>query len=675
MNQPEAAFEAVPPTAASHFRLHWFAAVSRVLARTSDFDRFPFLAGYRDELATLGAAGRDDAWWQAALSAWERRVPGHLPTRALREAAGLDHRALTLLFCVGLTEEDARFGLLFEHLQAAPGVHRPTLGLLHAWWNADGGEARAALEPLREAGLLRVTNPDAPRIEWAFEVPGTLWDALRGDVRPRPLPWLRHRPASELLEPSQLILPDALRDTVERLPPLLARREVRTLLVRGPRHGGRRTLVGALARSLGRGLLEVELPSPRNDEHARLAGTLATLLHAVPAVVVDPAPGEVSELPRLGACDAPVAVVLGRFGGVGGTVERAVTLTLETPGPAARRAHWLRAGAVEEAELDTLSTRFRLSSGHIHAAAELARSQAALAGRSAITAGDVRRAVGGLDRQALDALATRLETGGDWSELAVAADVQRELIHLERRCSQRERLQGAVGPSLGRQLHSGVRALFRGPSGTGKTLAARLLAAKLGMELYKVDLSSVVNKYIGETEKNLNRIFSLAEELDVVLLFDEGDALLARRTAVQTANDRYANLETNYLLQRIESFEGIMLLTTNTGDQIDTAFARRMDVTVDFRAPDAAERWGIWQLHLPVGHAVDPQFLHEVAARCGFSGGQIRNVVLHAASLALDDGGTMDTEHLDAAIQREYRKSGGICPLKRNVGTIRSVRG
>ncbi|MCY1015844.1 AAA family ATPase [Pyxidicoccus sp. MSG2] len=674
MKQPATAFEAVPSTPAHHFRLYYFAAVSRVLARAPSFEEFPFLAGYHDELAALGAAGRDEAWWQEALAAWEQRIPGHLPARALREAAGLDHRALTLLFCVGLTEEDARFGLLFEALQAAPGVHRPTLGLLHAWWNAEGSEARAALEPLREAGLLRVTNPDAPRVEWAFEVPGALWDALRGDVRLRPLPWLRYRPAAELLEIPRLILPDAVRDTVARLPPLLKQREVRTLIVRGPRHGGRRTLVGAVARALGRGLLEVELPTPRNDEHARVAGTLATLLHAVPAVILEPAPGEVTELPRLGACDAPVAVVLGRHGGVSGTVERPVTLTLETPGPAARRAHWLRAHAVDEAELDTIASRFRLTSGHIHTAGELARSYAALAGRRAITAEDVSRAVGSLDRQALDALATRLETGGDWSELAVAPDVQRELVHLERRCSQRERLQDAVGPSVGRQLRPGVRALFRGPSGTGKTLAARLLAAELGMELYKVDLSTVVNKYIGETEKNLSRIFSLAEELDVMLLFDEGDALLAKRTAVQSANDRYANLETNYLLQRIESFEGVMLLTTNAGDQMDTAFARRMDVTIDFRPPEVSERWSIWQLHLPVGHAVETQFLHEVAARCTLSGGQIRNVVLHAATLALGDGGAMGTDHLDAAIQREYRTAGGICPLKRGAGTVRSVR-
>src|SRR5207248_2214342 len=147
-----------------------------------------------------------------------------------------------------------------------------------------------------------------------------------------------------------------------------------------------------------------------------------------------------------------------------------------------------------------------------------------------------------------------------------------------------------VGRALSGQLTPGVRALFSGPSGTGKTLAARLLAGRLGMDLYRLDLSAVVNKYIGETEKNLNRAFTLAEELDVILLLDEGDALLTQRTAVQTSNDRYANLETNYLLQRLEAFEGILIVTTNAGDRIDAAFQRRVDVVVEFRTPDAAER-------------------------------------------------------------------------------------
>jgi SpoVK/Ycf46/Vps4 family AAA+-type ATPase len=167
----------------------------------------------------------------------------------------------------------------------------------------------------------------------------------------------------------------------------------------------------------------------------------------------------------------------------------------------------------------------------------------------------------------------------------------------------------------------------------------------------------VINKYIGETEKNLSQLFARAEELDVLLLLDEGDALLTRRTDVQTANDRYANLETNYLLQRLETYEGILIVTTNTGDRIDSAFQRRMDVVIDFRPPDATERWTIWQLHLPATHTIDPALLREVAGRCTLTGGQIRNAVLHASLLALDEGGVVT--------QREYRKAGAVCPLRR----------
>jgi SpoVK/Ycf46/Vps4 family AAA+-type ATPase len=230
-----------------------------------------------------------------------------------------------------------------------------------------------------------------------------------------------------------------------------------------------------------------------------------------------------------------------------------------------------------------------------------------------------------------------------------------------------------VGPALSGSLNAGVRALLKGPSGTGKTLAARVLAASLGMDLYRVDLSAVVNKYIGETEKNLHRIFARAEELDVMLLFDEGDALLGRRTSVSTANDRYANLETNFLLQRLEAHEGIVLVTTNAAEHIDSAFQRRMDVIVDFRAPETAERLAIWRLHLPAEHRVPEGFLREVAHRCALTGGQIRNAVLHAALLASADGGPIDPDALEAAIQREYRKRGAVCPLR--PAPARSVAG
>src|SRR6185295_19152064 len=246
-----------------------------------------------------------------------------------------------------------------------------------------------------------------------------------------------------------------------------------------------------------------------------------------------------------------------------------------------------------------------------------------------------------LNRQTLDALAIRLSASGDWSQLAVGGETRRELESLVSRCRHRERLQS--------QADAGVRALFSGPSGTGKTLAARLLASTLQMDVYRLDLSSIVNKYIGETEKNLNQIFSRADELDVILLLDEGDALLTQRTGVQTSNDRYANLETNFLLQRLESFEGILIVTTNAGERIDSAFQRRMDVVIDFRAPEAAELRRIWQLHLPAEHNVPQQLLSEVSRRCSLSGGQIRNAVLHASLLALTNGGRITPAYLEAA--------------------------
>jgi SpoVK/Ycf46/Vps4 family AAA+-type ATPase len=134
---------------------------------------------------------------------------------------------------------------------------------------------------------------------------------------------------------------------------------------------------------------------------------------------------------------------------------------------------------------------------------------------------------------------------------------------------------------------------------------------------------------------------------------------------VNTSNDRYANLETNFLLQRLESFSGIVIVTTNSSEHIDSAFQRRMDVTIDFRPPDISERWQIWQLHLPATHVIDERFMAEVTTRCGLTGGQIRNAALYATLLALNNGGVITNDYLEAAVQREYRKIGAVCPLRR----------
>ena len=678
-NQPSA-FSSVPPSPTGHFNLCFYAAVLRVIGQLSQsfgslsavYERFPFLAGYAEELTAFGMTQVDsnDATeeWRERLDLWEAATTEHLPLRALRESAALDHRAIGLLLSVGLIEEDSRFGFLFETMQATPGQHRPNAGLLSAWWRDadDEGAGRINLRRLLELGLVNVVNKDAPRIEWALQIPALLWDVLRGESDHQLAPWLKHRAPASLLSIDELLVADAIRQRLLRVPQLLRSGEARALIARGPHHNGRRTMLGAVARELGRGTLEISGMSKADDERWRLVGPLATLLNALPVIALDLAPGETVELPRFNGYDGPVGVVIGKQGGITGPcVERALTLTLEMPDAKSRRMHWLASlGSYEIKELDGISERFRMTGGNIRRAASLAVPYAALERRTTITPGDVQQASRALNRQALDTLATQVNMPGDWSHLAVSPQTLAELYSLESRCRNRERLRESVGHALASQLNAGVRALFSGPSGTGKSLAARLLASMLQMDLYRLDLASIVSKYIGETEKALSQLFARAEELDVMLLLDEGDALLTQRTQVRDSTDRYANLETNFLLQRLETFEGILIVTTNGVDRIDSAFQRRMDVSIDFRPPDAAERWTIWQLHLPATHAIAPPLLREVAARCVLTGGQIRNAVLHTSLLALSDGGVVTSSHLQSAVQREYRKMGSVCPLR-----------
>jgi len=631
-------------TAAETFRPHFFAAVQHVLARVgTEFgsvskavDQFPFLADYEDEIRSLDRDGE---------------CPGGSLAR-LQTALGLSPGELTLLFATGLIEEDARFGALIDWAQPfACGQHRPTLGLLTAWWREehDCSTVRQGLERLRHLGLIEVVNPEAPRLEWAFQPVAPIWDLLRGET-PGRLGWARFRPAGELASLHELILAPEVARQARVLVPLIRSAEVARVLVRGPRHNGRHTLLGALAREAGRGTFEITASLKPDDARWNLAGTLAVLLEAMPVITLDPGPGEVLEPPPISGYGGTVGLVLGKSGTVSECHDAAwIALDLPTPDLRARLWDHATGGSSESA---ALAGHFRLTAGNIV--------------RAAAAAGvhdDIRGALRSLGAP-LEALAARVPCAGGWNDIAVPADVLSELRGLEVRCRNRERLRDHLGRAAGIHWNCGVRALFNGPSGAGKTMAARLLASALGLELYRLDLSSVVNKYLGETEKNLENLLARAEELDVVLLIDEGDALLTARTGVQNANDRYANLETNFLLQRLESFEGIMIVTTNAVQRIDPAFQRRMDVVIEFRLPEASERWAVWQLHLPPKHGVDLRFLEEIAIRCPLSGGQIRNAVLHASTLALETGLPVGNPQLASAVQREYRKMGAVCPLK-----------
>ncbi len=668
-------------SAAGHFRLCFYGAVLYLIGNLTRslgsfeevFKRFPFLAGYSNEIAERGAEGLaiDAAaeWWRHSMDKWEAAADVHLPLRALREEAKLDYTLLNSFLCVGLSEEDSRFGDVFDSIQSPPGQPRPAYGLLSSWLNESdtGGAGRTSVQELLSLGLLEAANQTAPRSEWTLQVPVPLWNAVRGGLMTSSVSWLTYTPPSDLTNLQDLILPQPLRNQLAEISDAFMSGKARGIIVRGPKRNGRTTAIKAVARSLSRGALEIGGLGKADDERWKMLGPLATALDAVPIVEPELSPGETAYLPGLSAYGGPVAVVLGRQGGVSGPwSERAITLSVNVPEPTERKAHWLAgSGAQEIGELEVVSERYRMTRGNIRRAAGIASSYAAARHNPSIRMDDAQRGIRALNHELLDGLADRIDALGDWSHLATAPHTFDELQSLEQRCRHRERLDAAVSPVLGLTLNSGVRALFTGPSGTGKTLSARLLAAALHMDLYRINLATVINKYIGETEKNLNLVLSRAEELPVMLLLDEGDALLTQRTSVQTSNDRYANLETDFLLQRLESFDGIIIITTNAGDHIDSAFLRRMDVVIDFRPPDVAERWALWRMFLPATHSVDEEVLNEITYRCALTGGQIRNAVLHASLLALNNGGVVVSEYLESAVQREYRKSGAVCPLRR----------
>ncbi len=678
-------FADLEPTPTQHFRVHLYGAVLRLLAyaagRFGSFEaaveRFPFLSGYHDELATrltgLSVAEALERWCQD-IALWEAPVPGHLPLRTARQAAGLGPAEACWLLTFGLPDEDSRFGEVFEALQGIPGQRRPVFGLLGRCWSSAPGLGPAAdvLHRWRELGFAQLTNPDDPRSEWVLQIPTPLWDALGGSVRPAAEGFLCRTP-DELRELDQLILPSGVAATSRALVDSLGSGEVRAVVVRGPGHNGRRTLLGALARAAGRGLVELRADTPPEAERWRRLAALALALKALPVVVLDLGPGEVVTTPPFWPTAVPLAIVLGTQGGLTGpVVERAVTLTLDLPDVEARQRHWCACLPAEEhGSAVEFSRLLRIGSGNLRRLATLARTRAHLADRPILVTEDVVEGARSLNRESLDSLARALPPGGDLDELQATPSTWDDLEHLEQRCRHRERLPARLSESPGGRPGCGVRALLTGPSGTGKTLAARLLAGRLRKDLYRLDLSAVVNKYIGETEKNLNRILDRAEELDVILLLDEGDALLTRRTDVQNSNDRYANLETNFLLQRLESYQGILLITTNARERIDSAFERRMDVIVEFHLPDAEERWALWRAHLPPENSVGDGLLREVAARCHLTGGQIRNASLYATLLALDNGGVVTGGYLDAAVRREYVKQGSACPLRQWAGAGR----
>jgi hypothetical protein len=258
-------------------------------------------------------------------------------------------------------------------------------------------------------------------------------------------------------------------------------------------------------------------------------------------------------------------------------------------------------------------------------------------------------------RSALDGLAQRIDSDLHWDDLVLPA-MQKQTLHgIAAQLRQRTTVHDRWGFAEKSRRGLGISALFHGPSGTGKTMAAEVLANELKLDLYHIDLSRIVSKYIGETEGNLRRVFDAAEENGAILLFDEADSLFGTRSEVKDSHDRYANIEVSYLLQRMEAYRGLAILTTNMRAALDQAFLRRLRFAIPFPFPDAPQRESIWQKVFPAAvptRGLDANRL----ARLRLAGGNIRTIALNAAFLAADAGEPVQMHHVHAAAQSEYIK-------------------
>jgi hypothetical protein len=571
-------------------------------------------------------------------------------------------------------EVDLRYERVFGYLADDITRRRPTveviLNLLSPTFETKLA-ARASFSPeapLIKHGLLHLfadsSRVQPPLLDKLARVDERVIAFLLEDDAPAP-------PAA--LSIDDLLLP---RHQVEQLENAI-RAQHAVVYLRGSQGSGRRSIAEACCAAIGLRLFAVDgeaalKPEPDAFERAVCAAFRETLL--TPSAILwsnfDAFLADSRRLERqllfeaIAQCGAPVflsgeadwqppaSLLNGPF----------VRIDLACPSAEDRAKLWTRflGNAAAEPDLADVAARFRLNPGQIRDAAASAINVARSRGSTPSQA-DLYAACRAHSNSRLGTLARKLEPRPRWDDIVLPPDRKQQLLDICNWARYRALVYEDWGFDRKLSLGKGLNVLFAGPPGTGKTMAAEILAGELGLDLYKIDLSSVVSKYIGETEKNLSRIFAEAETSNAVLFFDEADALFGKRTEVRDAHDRYANIETGYLLQRMEEYEGIAILATNLKKNLDEAFVRRMQFMLEFPLPSELDRRHIWKRIWPEGAPLAAELdLDLVAARFQITGGNIRNVALGAAFLAASDGKVIAMSHLWQAMRREYQKMGKV---------------
>jgi hypothetical protein len=623
--------------------------------------------------------------------------------RRLADSFGLDDFDLSVILVSLAPELDLRYERLYAYLQDDVTKRRPSVDLALNILCSTAGERVArrvhfdSRAPLIRHGLVEVLPDPAgiqpPLLARYLKLDDRIVRELLGhpalDDRLAPFCTLERHPRSWTdlpLDPDvSQVLPHLVREALSRSRPL-------RLYFEGRRHSGKRSAAAALAETAGRKLLVADFDRIGETKESfdrvipllfREALLLDAVLYLTGLSTLRPDERAVPERALLNAlADHPGVVVL-----AGGepwlpTANAALTVTIvrfQIPDFLERCACW-RASlgqhgfTLPESALGQLSARFRLTAGQIDEAVALAVHQGHW--RAAQTAGDGAEPTDPDEPPvvSLDDLyaAARAECGHDLAKLARKIPIrasfddivlpQDQLAQLREMCEQARYRQIVYGEwGFERKLSGGkgLNVLFTGSPGTGKTMAAEVIARELALDLYRIDLSQVVSKYIGETEKNLDRIFRAAENSNAILFFDEADALFGKRSEVRDSHDRYANIEIAYLLQKMEDYSGISILATNLRQNLDDAFVRRLQGIIELPFPDEDNRRGIWERSFPSETPVGNDVAFDLLAReVPLAGGSIRNMAVAAAFYAAAETNPVGMTHLARAARREYQKLG-----------------
>lgn len=600
---------------------------------------------------------------ESAADAAERQG-AELRLRRLATSFGLEPIDLELLLIAMAPDVDARFERLYGYLQDDVSRRRASIGLCIELCGLSSGSAYArsrlaAGAPLIDNYLVLIEDSDRPFLTRSLRVPDRVASHLLGSDRVDPvIDALSYIPSMASAEHAALLLR------------WLERKDGRLAYVREHPGTSGAAIASRAFEQVARPTLALDLERLRPEDDLAVVASLASREAGLTGAGIVAGPIEVLTAKGLAAVRAfseiPSTVILVGARNWDPAWSRDVPFICDAPIPdAAQRAElWrgsLNGDLPSGIDLATTMAQFRLTADQVHRAARAARMEAH-ARESAMDEDQLKAGARAQNAAGLERLARRIEPRVRFDDLVLPPETLGQLKELLIRARYREHVLDVWkmgGPSARRR---GLTALFAGPSGTGKTMAAEVIAAELGLDLYTVDLATVVDKYVGETEKNLDRIFAEAERVNGVILFDEADALFGKRSEVSDAHDRYANVEVAYLLQRMELFEGIAILATNLRANLDEAFTRRLDTLVDFPEPEEEYRRQLWDRSLGTAMPRSPDLdLAFLARSFKLAGGGIRNIVVAGAYAAAERGEPLAMGDLIRATQREYLKMGRLC--------------